>query len=204
MSKKAYFLFPALYAVCNSFAQAQVITIESEIYEVSCTPDVNGEGASNGLVTLPELKTTDFERTTGFTIGETPFYIDLKSCGDSIANESLVRVYFTATGPNQGSYQTNNNGNPSLQYQYRLAGTSDDGAKGWTYQILPEVGDDQLDVLIVSQSDWVSRRDNYPSVDVQSSSGRLSYRVRYYVENGLYGIYPGTRTARANYVIHYL
>jgi len=97
----------------------------------------------------------------------------------------------------------------------QLVGESSDGGTGWHYQLLPESGTQQLDVLTSASMPSDAVLAKLPAVDISSGSGILSYRVRYYhVHTSTHWngtthdkrpaqVNPGTRTAAVTYVLYY-
>jgi len=197
-----------LSLACASIAQADIVTFDTEVIQVACTPDLNSSGSPSAVITLPEIKVSALGGRTGNTAGETTFTIGLNSCGDKVPAGTLAGAYFYGT-----EVPWLNDGNVSNVfrgvYNGRLVGTSSDGGFGWKYQLLPGSGDTQINVYTSAAKPADSILATLPSVDISSGSGTLTYRVRYYHSRRTYSnasptqINPGTRTAQATYVIYY-
>jgi len=210
----------ALGLVCASAAQADVVTFDTEVIQVACTPDLNNSGAPSAVITLPEIKVSALGKNVGDTAGETEFTIGLNSCGDKVPAGTVAGAYFYgAPFPYIGNTWRATSNMVNGAWFGRLIGSSSDGGNGWHYQLLKESGNEQISVLTSASTPSSATLDNLPSVDVSSGSGTLRYRVRYYrvhtyttywnsgtvnhADTSPAQVNPGTRTAEATYVIYY-
>jgi len=197
-------ILSTLSLACASIAQADIVTFDTEVIQVACTPDLNNSGSPDATITLPEIKVSDLGSQVGDTAGETTFTIDLSSCGNVPAG-TLAGAYF------YGVFNSSSNDTLRGVRDGRLRGISNDGGSGWDYQLLPGSGSDtQIDVRISAAKPTDAILATLPSVDISSGGGTLTYRVRYhhnYINtnsgNAPTQINPGTRIAEATYVMFY-
>jgi len=197
-----------LSLACASIAQADIVTFDTEVIQVACTPDLNNSGAPSAVITLPEVKVSALGKKVGNTAGETTFTIGLSSCGNNVPAGTVAGAYFYGTDVAWNARDSLRGARAG-----RLIGTSNDGGTGWDYQLLPGSGSDtQIDVGTSASKPSAAILATLPSVDVSSGSGTLTYRVRYYHayipssnsnKSTPAQINPGTRTAEATYVIYY-
>jgi len=214
------YILSALGLAYIGAAQADVVTFDTEVVQVACTPDLNHSGAPSATIFLPDIRVSALGTKAGDTAGETPFEIDLRACGDKVPAGTLAGAYFYGTGfYDKGSTWTSTTNRERGVFNGRLIGSTSDNGSGWHYQLLPGSGAQQIDVLTSSGKPADAVLAKLPSVDVSSGSGTLNYRVRYYRVHTSTAFYPrggvktedktpaqvnpGTRTAQVTYVLYY-
>jgi len=173
-----------LAAACAAFgsaAQAQQVTINGTVENITCTPSVNG-GGINGTVTLLAATNQDLP-SVGSTAKEQAFTIGLTGCGTGSSLRAKSYFYSTTTG-------AVSNGKLNL--------TTGSTGSGWQYELLS--GTSGSNVLSIGTVAAVTPHVGDSGESINSGSATLTYRARYY-RSGTIG--EGSGTATVTYAMYY-
>jgi len=99
LSRSAFFrsLLACACVLASAAVMAQLanVTIEGEIQEASCTPQLTGTGVSGNTITLPAVQMTDLN-AAGKTAGDTIITFALSDCGMSTAKNNMWVSFYSS------------------------------------------------------------------------------------------------------------
>jgi len=173
----------AMLATCGRAADG-TITFIGAVIGNSCTVQVNGAGAGDGVVTLPTVDTTALDNgaASGGAAAGTFFRIALTSCGAGQADTSSaaptrVAVYFEA-GPNvdPATHALINSGTSNVEVKLYQASATDVVGSG----ITPGVDDGQSTSQSVATASTQHFYAGYSTRNgVPATAGTVSTTVTY-------------------------
>jgi len=176
-------------ASAEVMAQSVNVTIQGEIQEVSCTPQLTGTGVSGNTITLPTVQVTDLGQT-GKTAGDTTITFALSNCGMSLAKNNMWVSFYSSDVDGAGRISTNISG-----VRFEVRDVDSTGAMGNLIEIFAAPSTSG-DFPAAWQGTAAAFTGSFPS-----SAATKSYIIRYYANQAV--TQAGAVSTAATYTVKY-